>query len=269
MNPRLLRISSASAASVTAAQAAAWAASRRAGRTNVADVAWGPGLAATATVSALLAGSGRRRRALMLASAVSGWGARLAVHVHHASAGRGEDPRYAEMLDGSGPIARVVKVFVTQGVAQWVVSCPLLVAAASGSTPRRPAERALAAVGWGMLVAGGALEALADRQKSRWRSDPDHGPVMDRGVWAWSRHPNYFGDACFWWGVYMVCAASGPARWTIWSPALMSWTLVEGTGARRAERMRADDPDYAAYQRRVSFFLPRPPRTDLTSRSAS
>jgi len=205
----------------------------------------------------------------MLAGAVGGWGARLALHVHRASADRGEDPRYAEMLDGDGPVVRVFKVFVTQGVAQWVVSCPMQVAAATGRAPRGRAGRALEAVGWGMLLTGGAFEAVADRQKSRWRSEPDHGPVMDRGLWAWSRHPNYFGDACFWWGVYLVCAASGPARWTIWSPALMSWTLVEGTGARRAERMRADDPDYAAYQRRVSFFLPRQPRAHETSRGAS
>jgi steroid 5-alpha reductase family enzyme len=226
---------------------------------NVVDVAWGPGLAGIATVAATVRGGGRPRR-ILLALGVSAWGARLAAHVQHSSAGRGEDPRYAEMLDGADRLERVVKVFVTQGLAQWFITLPIQVAAVSGGVRGRTG-RAVVGVGTALMVAGGAIEAVADQQKSRWKADPEHGRVMDRGLWAWSRHPNYFGDACFWWGVFLVAAGSGRAWWAVGSPAAMTWLLVSGTGARPAERMRRDDPAYAAYQRRVSFFLPRRPRS--------
>jgi steroid 5-alpha reductase family enzyme len=147
---------------------------------------------------------------------------------------------------------------VTQAAGQWFISPPLQVAAASGPVRGRGGHTAVTA-GTALMVAGGTIEACADQQKANWKAEPGDGPVMDRGLWAWSRHPNYFGDACFWWGVYLVASGSGKPAWTIGSPALMTWLLVAGTGARRTERMHADDPDYEAYQRRVSFFVPRPP----------
>jgi steroid 5-alpha reductase family enzyme len=255
---RLMTVSARSLGLAGLVQAGTWAVSRRVGRVNVVDVAWGPGLAAIATLAATPRGPGRQRRALM-AVGVSAWGARLATHVGRAAAGRGEDPRYAEMLGDAGELERIGKVFVTQGVAQWFISLPLQVAAASGPVRGR-AGRAAVAAGTALMAGGGTIEALGDRQKSQWKADPEHGPIMDRGLWAWSRHPNYFGDACFWWGVYLVASGSGPPAWTIGSPALMTWLLVAGTGARRTERMRAGDPDYEAYQQRVAFFVPRPPK---------
>jgi steroid 5-alpha reductase family enzyme len=223
---------------------------------NVVDVAWGPGIAGVATLAAL-AGRGDRPRRAVLAAGVSAWGVRLAWHVQHAAAGRGEDPRYAEMLAGAGPLARVVKVFALQGAAQWFIALPIQVAAASGP-PRGRAGRASVVAGTVLMAGGGLVEAIADRQKAAWKATPEHGPVLDQGLWAFSRHPNYFGDACVWWGVYLIAAAARPGGWTILSPAAMTWLLTAVTGARRAERMRQGDPDYAAYQRRVPFFVPRP-----------
>ncbi len=255
---RLLGVSASSLGLASLVQAGTWAVARRVGRVNVVDVAWGPGLAAIAALSATARGDGGRRRAL-LAAGIGAWGTRLAVHVGRTAAGRGEDPRYAEMLDGAGELERIGKVFVTQAAAQWFISLPVQVGAAGGPV-RGPAGRAAVTAGTALMIIGGTIEASADRQKSNWKAGKGHGPVMDRGLWAWSRHPNYFGDACFWWGVYLVSSASGPAAWTVPAPAAMTWLLVAGTGARRSERMRAGDPDYAAYQRRVSFFVPRPPK---------
>jgi steroid 5-alpha reductase family enzyme len=240
------------------AQATAWIASRRAGRVNVVDVAWGPGLAGIAVLSAIT-GHGDRLRRAMLASAVSAWGMRLAVHVHRAASGRGEDPRYARMLRGAGPARTIAKVFLTQGAAQWLVSLPVQVASVS-QRRRGPLARACLLAGTALIAGGGLVEAVADRQKATWKRDPGHGPVMDQGLWSWSRHPNYFGDSCVWWGVYLVAAASVPGAWTALSPAAMTWFLVVGTGALPAEKLRRHDADYANYQQRVSLFIPRPPK---------
>ncbi len=254
---RLAGVTAGSAALAAAVQGAAWIASRKAGRVNVVDVAWGPGLAGIAVLSAFR-GDGDRLRRGLLASAVTAWGARLAMHVHRSAAGRGEDPRYEQMLQGTSRLQQIAKVFGTQGAAQWLISLPIQVA--SVSTPKPGAlGRAAVLAGTALMVGGGLTEAIADRQKATWKREPDHGPVMDRGLWAWSRHPNYFGDACLWWGVYLVAAAAPAGRWTVLSPAVMTWFLTQATGARRSEQMRKGDPDYAAYQQRVSFFIPRPP----------
>ncbi|NHN56803.1 DUF1295 domain-containing protein [Calidifontibacter sp. DB0510] len=250
-------VTAAAAAAVTALQAGTYAASRVTGRANVVDVVWGPGLAAVSWCGLALGRGDRTRRAL-LAAGTTAWGARLAWHVVRASRGRGEDPRYAELLDGLSERERIVKVFVTQGFAQWFISLPIQVAAVSG--PPRGRRGALTGVGAALMLGGGVVEALADEQKMRWRRRADHGPVMDEGLWAWSRHPNYFGDACFWSGVYGVAAAAKPGAWTWPSPLAMTYFLVIATGARRAERMRAGDPAYDDYRRRVSFFVPLPPR---------
>lgn len=255
----MMRVAGASLGTAATVQGCFWLVSRRVGRVNVVDVAWGPGLAGIATVSALLGERSQRGRGLAVAGFVTGWATRLSLHVGRAAAGRGEDPRYAEMLDGAGKLERIVKVFVTQGLAQWVVSLPVQVAATRAPGHGR-ASRAVRAVGTVLAGTGIVVEALADHQKRVWKAELHHGGVMARGLWAWSRHPNYFGDACFWWGVYLVCAGAGDAAWTIVSPALMSWSLVEGTGARRAERMHAGEAEYAAYRDRVSFFVPRPPK---------
>ena len=254
----LARVSAAAAATAAVTQMGAWTASRRVGRVNVVDVAWGPGLAGIAAVSALL-GDGDRLRRRLLVSAVTPWGTRLALHVFRSSAGRGEDPRYERMLTGTSPAETFRKVFVTQGAAQWLISLPIQVAAVRPAARGRFARATLAA-GTALMIGGGLIEAVADRQKAAWKSDPHHGPVMDQGLWAWSRHPNYFGDATFWWGTYLVAASGGKGWWTVLSPAVMTWFLTVGTGAKPAERLRKGDADYADYQRRVSFFVPRPPR---------
>lgn len=252
---RFVRISVASAGAAAATQTAAWIASRRAGRVNVVDVAWGPGLVAVATVSAALGQGSRLRRGLMTAPVIA-WGARLAVHVHRSATGRGEDPRYEHMLAGSGPGRRFFKVFVTQGASQWLVGLPMQISAATNDSRSRAAMVGLLA-GTALMIAGGTAEAVADTQKARWKSDPDRGPVMDRGLWSLTRHPNYLGDAVFWWGNYLAAASGGPARWAVISPAAMTYFLTIGTGGKPAERLREGDSAYADYQRRVPFFLPR------------
>lgn len=168
-----------------------------------------------------------------------------------------EDPRYTEFLQDDGPAKVVVKVFVTQGLSQLIVSAPVQLAAASRLP--RSARRWLAPTGLVIMVTGAVIEALADWQKSRYsKLDDDEKPdVLDTGLWGWSRHPNYLGDSLVWDGAWLAAAASAPGALTLPAPIVMSYLLMFSTGAKRTERRMQDRPGYRDYQRRVAFFFPR------------
>ncbi len=169
-----------------------------------------------------------------------------------------EDSRYTEFLEGDSTAQVIVKVFVTQGLAQLLVSAPVQLAAASPLP--RTARRWLFPAGIAVMVTGAVVEALADRQKSEFQERPDKPEILDTGLWGWSRHPNYFGDSLVWDGAWLTAAASSPGGWTLPAPILMSYLLVFATGAKRTERHMQQRPGYRDYQERVSFFLPRPPK---------
>lgn len=255
-----LRVTATAAAVAGSAQLGAFAAGRALGRRDVVDAVWGPGFAAIAGVSAAL-GTGDRTRRVLLATGLSTWGARLGSHIvqriRHTDQ---EDPRYTELLDGDGAGKQFVKLHLTQGAAQWFISLPVQVAAASG--PPRGVRKALVPVGAALMFSGLLVEAVADRQKQQWHEldESKRSPVLDKGLWGWSRHPNHFGDACMWVGVYLVASAASPGELTGLSPAAMTWFLVVATGARRMEQRMQSRPAYREYQQRVSFFVPRPPR---------
>lgn len=238
-------------------QAITFAIGHRLGRYNVVDIIWGLGLAVVAVLGALIS-TGEGARPWALAAIVGVWGLRLSGNIWWRSRGKGEDPRYEEFLEGAGIGAIIRKVFVTQGLAQWFISLPIQVVAVTG--PVHGVGAALAAVGGAVALAGLVLESVADRQMDAYKADPNRPPIMDRGLWGWSRHPNYFGDACVWVGVYLVAAPAWPGVLTILSPVAMVYFLVVATGARRLERMMADRPGYLEYQERTSFFVPLPPK---------
>ena len=113
---------------------------------------------------------------------------------------------------------------------------------------------------WSMFTAGYLLRD-ADHQLKVFKADPaNRGAIMDRGLWSWTRHPNYFGDACVWWGLWLVTITGWPALATVLSPVLMTYFLVYGTGARVAEKHMAGRPGFSEYCSRTAFFVPRPPR---------
>jgi steroid 5-alpha reductase family enzyme len=232
-------------------------AAHRAGRVSVVDVTWGLALAAIAVAGAVV-GTGTGWRRWLVALLVLVWGARLAWHIFRRSHGRGEDPRYAELLAGGGTGAAVRKVYMVQGLAICLISLPALGAAHSD-------------VAWPPLVWIGALvwlvgvvfESVGDAQLAAYQRDPDRGPVMDRGLWGWTRHPNYIGDASLWWGIWLVGGvASGwlPALVTVVSPLAMTYLLRNVTGARLLEQTMGNRPGWDEYTARVPLFFPRPPR---------
>jgi steroid 5-alpha reductase family enzyme len=248
----LLAIGIAAAAMLLTAYAA-----QRVGRVSVVDVTWGLALAAIAVGCALL-GTGTPSRRWLVAVLVLVWGARLSSHIFTRARGHGEDPRYAEILGDGGTLAAVRKVFVVQGLAICLVALPVA-AAAHWDVASGP----LVWVGVVVWLVGVVVEWVGDAQLAAYKRDPDRGPVMDRGLWAWTRHPNYFGDACLWWGIWIVGgAASGwlPALVTVLSPLMMTHVLRNVTGAKLLERTMSTRPGWDAYVARVPLFFPRPPR---------
>ncbi|WP_396893010.1 DUF1295 domain-containing protein [[Mycobacterium] wendilense] len=232
---------------------------RRIGRYNVVDVAWGLGFVAVATVAAIL-GDGDITRRVLLLVLVAVWGLRLALHIQSKTVGKGEDPRYRDLLGGDHSVTHVLrKVFVIQGASVWFVSLPLQLSATTGATP--PALWPVLAVGIVLWALGLFFEAVGDHQLKRFKADPaNRGRIMDRGLWSWTRHPNYFGDACLWWGLWLVTINGPLALATVASPAAMTYFLVYATGARLAEKYMAERPGYREYSSRTAFFIPRPPK---------
>ncbi len=165
----------------------------------IVDVVWGLGFVLIALVSALVGDTSIRWWLFVL---VAVWGARLAWHVgRRVLATSEEDPRYATLLEGRPFSYAVVRVFLTQGAAMWFVSLPVQVAAGThegGWTP-------LVWLGSLLWLVGLVFESVGDQQLASYRSEPkDSRPqVMDRGLWRYTRHPNYFGDACVWWGIWL------------------------------------------------------------------
>jgi steroid 5-alpha reductase family enzyme len=257
-------VSGASAAALLVVHAVTFAIGRRIGRYNVVDVAWGLGFIAVAAVAAILGDGDAFRRRLLLAL-VTIWGLRLSWYIYRRSAGKGEDPRYADLLRGATVGQVVRKVFVVQAFATWFISLPLQLSAVIGPTPRP--WLAVTAAGVLLWVTGVVFEAVGDHQLRVFKSDPAHqGVVMDRGLWAWTRHPNYFGDACVWWGLWLISIAGWWSLMTVLSPLLMTYFLVYVTGARLTEKYMAGRPGFDEYKARTPFFVPRPPRR--TPRSA-
>lgn len=236
----------------------AWSA-RRVGRVSVVDTAWGIALTLVALAAAVVGtildeGDGVRRWLLLALVAV--WGLRLSWHMHRRNHGKGEDPRYAAMLEGASAAQRVLKVWVTQGAAVLLVALPVMAAAVS---PGRLGV--LAALGSALSMLGVVFEAVGDAQLARFKADPaNRGRIMDQGLWSWSRHPNYFGDACVWWGVWLVSLTSWWSLLTVVAPVTMTYFLVWATGARLLEQHLRDRPGWSAYTARTSMFVPLPPR---------
>ncbi|MFB7760854.1 DUF1295 domain-containing protein [Streptomyces xiamenensis] len=228
---------------------------------RVVDSAWGLGFAALA-VAGWIASTGRGDDAhrLLVAVLTAVWGLRLAAHIAWRGRGHGEDPRYARMLDkapGNRHVYALRKVYLLQGVLILLVSAPVQIALYAGAPPLPLTVAAIALWALGMF-----FEAVGDRQLARFRADPaNRGRLMDRGLWSWTRHPNYFGDFAVWWGLYLLaCSGWTAALVALPAPLVMSALLIFGSGKALLEWRMADRPGWAAYAARTSGFFPRPPR---------
>ena len=238
-----------------------WMVSVRTRDVSIVDVAWGANGALIAILTFFLTDGALLRR-FLLTGMVTLWGVRLALHIALRKRGKGEDFRYAAMREAHGdafPMRSLVTVFLFQAFLIWIIAIPVQVGQRSlvpmNLTPMDLLGSVLWVVGWG-------VEVTADRQLRRFLADPSsRGRVMDRGLWRYSRHPNYFGESLIWWGVFLVAAAT-PGGWvTVFSPVLMTYFLVEVSGVRLLEQALTERrAGYREYMQRTSPFIPWPRR---------
>jgi len=225
---------------------------------SIVDPCWGAGFAVLAwQASARIDAPGPR--AALLVALTTIWGLRLAGFLLWRNWGEGEDRRYAAMRSRHGRrfwIVSLGTVFGLQAALLWFISWPVQAGQLGRGdwTPWDAAGTALWAVGF-------LCEALGDWQLARFRADPRNaGRVLDRGLWRYTRHPNYFGDFCVWWGLYLI-AVGGGAWFTAASPLLMSVLLLRVSGVTLLEKtIAARRPEYRAYAERTNAFFPGRPR---------
>ncbi|MEU8585922.1 DUF1295 domain-containing protein [Streptomyces sp. NPDC048664] len=252
------------AASALAVLLATFAIALRKGVHRIVDTAWGVAFAAVAVATWYAsAGEGDPGRRALVTALTAVWGLRLAAHIARRGRGHGEDPRYENLLSrapGNRTWYALRTVYLLQAALVWLVSLPVQAAAY--------APRPLSALAWAgaaVWAVGLFFETVGDAQLARFKADPaNRGRIMDQGLWALTRHPNYFGDFCVWWGLFLVACDGGaaPAAVSVVSPLAMSALLIGGSGKRLLERHMAGRPGWAAYAARTSGFFPRPPRRD-------
>jgi steroid 5-alpha reductase family enzyme len=227
------------------------------------DGYWSLGLVLLAWNSVFVAGPVTPRR-FALAGLCTVWGLRLGAYRYWRWRSQGPQRRYRDLMRrleaerGWGfQTASLIAVFGLQALLQFVVDLPTQLGAPD------PAPRGLGPLAWVGLalgLAGVALETAADWRLARFQADPgNRGRVLATGPWRYSRHPNYFGDACVWWGIYMIAAETEAGRWSLPGPLLLTYMLMGGAPAIEAQ-MRASRPGYDDYARRTSAFIPWPPR---------
>lgn len=237
---------------------AVWAASVALRDVSIVDSAWSALVWAPAGVALWALPQPGPRAAVVLGLAAV-WALRLAAYITWRHRGQDEDHRYRAIRARNEPHfawKSLYLVFGLQAMLAWVVALPLLGALAS------PAPWGwLDAVGIALFVLGFAIEAVADAQLARFKADPgNRGRVMAGGLWRYSRHPNYFGEFCLWWGLWLVAASAG-AWWTVVSPLLMSVLLLKVSGVVLLERDIGERrPAYRHYAARTSAFFPWRPR---------
>ena len=244
-----------------------WLLALRLGRHSVVDVVWGLGFVVVSLVGLVVARAGDHGdlgRQLLALALTTAWGVRLAVHIGRRNGTR-EDPRYEEIAARArGSVAAHLyrRVYLPQTAVLFVVSLPLQVAALQDGPATSGWPLAAARLGVAVWSLGFTFETVGDWQLERFKADPaNRGVVNDRGLWRWTRHPNYFGDACVMWGLWLLTAGHWSGLVFVVCPVLMTLNLVKGSGAAMTEkRMTSSRQGFAEYVERTSGFVPLPPK---------
>lgn len=227
---------------------------------SIVDIVWGLGFVVTAWIARGV-GDGDETRQWLLTVLTSLWGLRLAGYLAWRNIGHGEDFRYRSMRKRWGarfPIVSLVTVFGLQGVLMWIVSLPVQL----GQDDPTPDVGVVAFIGVAVYVFGLFFEVVGDAQLARFKADPANaGTVMDSGLWRYTRHPNYFGDACVWWGLALIAAETGSGAWGVIGALVMTIFLRRVSGVTLLERsLKKRRAGYEEYMARTSPFIPRRPR---------
>ncbi len=228
---------------------------------SIVDITWGLGFVVVAW-AVRLGADGYVPRQNLLVALTSIWGLRLGGYLWWRNHGKGEDFRYRAMRKKAGssfPLRSLVTVFALQGVIMWTVSLPVQLGQVDESGDAWPV---FAVIGTALWLVGMAFETGGDIQLARFKADPaNQGQLLTTGLWAWTRHPNYFGDFAVWWGIALVAFPQMPGPIGVIGAATISFMLVKVSGVAMLERsLTKRKPGYDEYVARTPAFLPRPPR---------
>ena len=249
------------AAAVAALMISIWLLSVSKRDASIVDVGWGPGFALIGLVACAVSDGAPARRALVTGLTLV-WGLRLGGYLAWRAWGKPEDFRYQAMRRHWGarfPLVSLFTVFTLQGVLMWIVSLPIQLA----QVAREPATLGVFdALGVGLWLVGMFFESVGDWQLARFKADAaSAGRVMDRGLWRYTRHPNYFGDCVVWWGLFAIALGVPGGAWSIVGPVVMTVLLRRVSGVTLLERSLVKRrPGYAEYVARTNPFIPGPPR---------
>ncbi len=228
---------------------------------SIIDVFWGAGSIVANWLYFVLTPGGLLARKWLIGALVTIWGFRLSLHLLRRKWGKPEDFRYQKWREETGKKwwwQSFFRVFLLQGFLVWLISAPLLAAQIKTATDRLTALDIAALVLWAI---GFSFETVGDWQLDRFRANPaNRGKVLRTGLWRYTRHPNYFGDAVQWWSYYLIAVAAG-GYWTFFSPIIMTELLTRISGVTLLEKsLQETKPDYQAYMETTSAFIPWFPR---------
>jgi len=240
---------------------AIWLVSLAQRNASIVDAFWGLGFVLLAAVY-FVAADGFVGRKILITSLVAVWGLRLSLYILWRNWGKGEDYRYRAFREKAGERfwwVSFFQVFLLQGVLLWLISAPILAAQFYDSPDELTVVDGLGALVWAV---GLFFEAVGDWQLASFKADPaNKGRVMQSGLWRYTRHPNYFGDATVWWGYFVIAAGTIEGLWTVISPILMTVLLMRVSGVALLEKAQVrSKPQYRAYIDSTSAFLPWFPR---------
>lgn len=228
-------------------------------RNDIADIAWGLGFILMAWGSFFLAGFSLN--ALVVNSLVTVWGMRLAAHIYTRNKNKPEDSRYLEWRNTWKQfyLRSFLQIFMLQGLFLYLISLPVLFINISFSNR----FGILNAAGIFIWIVGFYFESTGDRQLKEFISNPENkGKVMDRGLWKYSRHPNYFGEVTQWWGVFIYTLSASGSFFTIIGPLTITILILFVSGVPLLEKKYAGRPEYEAYKKRTSVFFPLPQKLE-------
>lgn len=227
---------------------------------SIVDIFWGIGFVIV-TWLAFSLGSGYIPRKQLVAVLVTMWGLRLALHIFFRNWGKGEDFRYVKWREENGPRwwwFSFFQVFLLQGVLMWLISAPLIAAETFGFPVIITPLDVIGVIVW---MIGFLFEMFGDLQLMSFKQNPKNkGKLFTKGLWKYTRHPNYFGETALWWGYYLIALASG-SWWTVFSPIVMTYLLVKVSGVAMLERTMKQKPGYEEYMRKTSAFFPWLPKS--------
>lgn len=229
-------------------------------RNDVADVAWGLGFVLMTWISFFLSNDSGVR-GLLVGILVSVWGLRLAWHIHARNKGKAEDYRYLAWRKEWGKwfyVRSYFQVYLLQGALLFLIVTPVLLINRSVGADLG----ILDVVGVCLWVLGFLFESIGDVQLARFLKDPaNKGKLMKSGLWAYSRHPNYFGEVTQWWGIGLVALAVPFGWFGLIGPITITFLILKVSGIPMLEKKLAEHPDFAEYKRTVRVLIPLPKKT--------